>query len=331
MPVSTIIQGLFTRPSLNFLLGPLGSKKTWLALDLAISAAMGADWFGYQIIASEKEEVYGRKDRTPFPLVRGRAGDGVCLPALYIDEDTGQHEFFRRMRSVLIAHHATLYTPIHFGSGHHYDLANLHDLKSIVDLALSVTAGFIVIDMPINFDLYFTRQSIHSQNSVLANLLKFAHQLNAAVLVTLHTRKRRTNLGSALVSAGVSHVLAVDSTFDDPYIHLRTIASAGLDPISIAAKTHISRDFFDIVPTSREPISPIGAIGRRVLHHLALFGDSTSADLKTFIPRAAPTRITSVIYELNKDGYIRRVDSAGKGSAATYAITPAGRLLCAVK
>ncbi len=38
---------LFPRPSLNFILGTFGSKKTWLALDLAVSVALGRGWLDF--------------------------------------------------------------------------------------------------------------------------------------------------------------------------------------------------------------------------------------------------------------------------------------------
>jgi hypothetical protein len=41
---SSVHPSLFACPSVNFLLGPLFSKKTWLALDLAVSLAAGNRW-----------------------------------------------------------------------------------------------------------------------------------------------------------------------------------------------------------------------------------------------------------------------------------------------
>ncbi len=41
---------LFTRPSLNFLLGTPGSRKTWLAIDLAVCLATGQPWLDNRIL-----------------------------------------------------------------------------------------------------------------------------------------------------------------------------------------------------------------------------------------------------------------------------------------
>lgn len=45
-PLDWCVDGLFARPSLNLLVGDPGSKKTLLALDLAVCVAMGVPWLG---------------------------------------------------------------------------------------------------------------------------------------------------------------------------------------------------------------------------------------------------------------------------------------------
>ena len=46
--LSWIVHGLFARPSFNLLVGDPGSKKTYLAMDLAACVANGIPWLGHQ-------------------------------------------------------------------------------------------------------------------------------------------------------------------------------------------------------------------------------------------------------------------------------------------
>lgn len=55
-PKPSPLPSLFACPSVNFLLGPFLSKKTWLALDLAVSLASGSRWLGYLILPLPKGE-----------------------------------------------------------------------------------------------------------------------------------------------------------------------------------------------------------------------------------------------------------------------------------
>lgn len=114
-----LLHGLFNRPSLNFILGTPGSKKTWLALDLAVSVALGRGWLGYQ---------------------------GPATSALYMDEELGLTAFQQRLRSVFLARRAGPKTPFHFSSITRYDFAQSNDVEQLAAQVRSVGAGLIVID-----------------------------------------------------------------------------------------------------------------------------------------------------------------------------------------
>jgi hypothetical protein len=293
-----LLRGLLARPGLNVFLGPLSSKKTWLALDLAVSVALGRGWLGLS---------------------------GPPAPALFIDEESGPLSLWDRLPRVLAAHRAPPDTPFHFATGCRYDLADPRDTAALAQTARSLGAGLIIIDAPFNFRLDLDRNKLLSHHRALLNARHLAQDADAAMLILLHTKKRRTPLGSALASFGLDHVLAVDSPYGQPYIHLRTISSKGYDPISIKAEAR--KGSSTISPSSQLPVTPLGEAGFEILHYLARVGTSTTADLAAHCITATPTRIRTLIHELVCDGYLQRANPGGRGSVAAYQLTPAGRHL----
>jgi len=60
---SWLLPGLFVCPSVNFLLGPLFSKKTWLGIDLAVSLAASGRWLcdgdSTRRVHPQRRRIYG--------------------------------------------------------------------------------------------------------------------------------------------------------------------------------------------------------------------------------------------------------------------------------
>lgn len=316
-----ILSGLFTRPSLNFLLGPLWSKKTWVALDLAVSCALGRDgWLGLGYTQAVLRA--SRLCERGKPSLRGES-----VPVLYVDEDSSLAYFQSRLRRVLLAHRAIPGTPVHFISRPRYDFARPQDVADLAADSKAVGACLVVIDMPINFALHNDGLDPLAHHRALTGLLDLAEAAHAAVLVIQHTQKRRSTLATALVSAGAAHVLAVDCDFDQPTIHLRTLASCGLDAISITAQAWIGRDSFFLSPSSVKPSSSLGPAGHELLRYLARFGRASTRDLMLNLISAVPTRVRTLIHELVRDGFIHCTQRGASGHPAVYALTPAGSRL----
>lgn len=90
------VEGIFSRPSLNLLVGAPGAKKTWLALDLAVSVASGEPWVGHQT---------------------------KPMPVLILDEEGGLLRTWDRLARVLRGHHSPPKTPVYFIPPSGFDFA----------------------------------------------------------------------------------------------------------------------------------------------------------------------------------------------------------------
>jgi hypothetical protein len=285
----------FPRPGLVFILGTPGSRKTWLGLNLAVSAATASRWHAVG------------PNRT-LPLT----------PSLFISYDLGEHSLRQFAHFTLLAHKATNDTQFFFSSQTDF---NLH---AIFNTAGSTKAGFIVLDSPFGHQPFQDPSEVFSRTVSFPLLNYFAAKSHATLVILLHTRKRRTSIGNALLAAGAHHVLAVDAPFGQPLVHLRTTnALPGIVPLSITARGPFTPYKLPRNPNERPPVSPIRSAGRGLLKFLNANGPSTTAELVKRAP-AKRKRTLNLIHELLADGYIHRIDGGGRGVLATYTLTPAG-------
>ncbi len=294
--MSWLLDNLFVRPSLNVLLGPLGSKKTWLGLDLAASVAADGSWLGFR---------------------------GPQSPSLFVDKALGASELQRRVRSLLSARGSSAKFPFYFYSNF-TPLTDPQESVYLLSQAKILTLGFIVIDSPFFLSLYLNRHKLHALFPILENLRNLAIAANAAILLIHDLSKHRTDLAAPLLDMGVDHVLAVEPLAKEPIVHLRTLAAQNLAPISILARFN-SNGSFNLSSSPSTPTT-LGIAGQKVLAFLSSV-DAATTKMILFSVSDNSGRVGNVIQELLTDGYICRANPGARGSVALYAITPAGRQL----
>lgn len=291
----------FPRPGLVFILGIPGSRKTWLGLNLALRAATTSRPAGSRPAGS-------RWLGLPLP----------STPSLFIDYEGGEATLWHRVRSMVLSARASKTTPFYFA--YQSEL----DLQSLVNTARDQQLGFIVLDSPFGITSFKTTADVIDRAASLRALNDIAEQLQATLVVLLHTHQRRTSIGSILLAAGVQHVLALDAPFGQPLVHLRTInALPGIAPLSITAPGPFTPYKRPRHLGQYPPVSPIGPAGRQLLTYLTNHGLSSTADLQQN-STSTPVRVRNLIKELVKDGYVRRANPGAGGTPASYQLTPAG-------
>jgi putative DNA primase/helicase len=116
-PIRWRVKGIIPEKGIGAIYGPSGSAKTFLALDMAIGIAQGAEWFGYRV----------RRCPVVYVCLEGEAGLSVRLGAYSTK--------------------GTIPRNIHFLD----QPLNLLDSKDVVDLTTAIrgreaTQGLVVID-----------------------------------------------------------------------------------------------------------------------------------------------------------------------------------------
>lgn len=290
-----LVQGVFSRPSLNLLVGAPGAKKTWLALHLAVCVTTGQPWLG----------------RTTQPT-----------PALIVDEEGGLQRTWSRLARVLCGLNAPRSAPLHFIPPAFHNFAEENVVIPLVQRALSLNAGLIVIDCLKNIMPGTDENNVLSVQPVLSNLRRLCIQADLAVLVIHHTNKQGIFRGSSALASGVDHMLLVQSAPQDTHIHLSTIKARDIEPLSLTAQACFAPDAFTL-SLAQQPSHPvkIGSSARAVLLTLAELGEAGPPQLAA---QRTGSRTRALIHELASAGYIARTNPGHRGTPALYALTPLG-------
>jgi predicted transcriptional regulator len=306
-----LVEGFITSPSVNLLVGDAGSKKTLLAIDLAVSVALGTPWLG-------------------FPVSQG--------PALYVDEETGIHRLWGHMHAALNGHDASSSTPLDFVSLGGYDLSSESDSQALTQRALSFDSRLIVIDALADV----TRgdeNSLAGVQPVLFNLRRMADYCQAAVLVIHHNNRQGGFRGSSGIAAGVDLMLGVESAPNDPLVNLFAVKARHHVPPPITARAHFENSadgklhkvwFTNSNETRIPKPKPIRSTSATaILDFLATSQESTSDQIVTALNISLGT-VRNVIQQLKIAQLIEREDKfavSDKGKRAVYRLTAQGRQL----
>jgi len=301
------VQELLPQPSLTVIVGDPGSKKTYLAIDLAACVALGKPWLGRPVNQS---------------------------PVLLIDEESGLLHLWGRLNASLHAHQAGWHTPLHFISLGGYDLRAPKDAEELTHRALSIDARLIVIDALAGV-MGGDENSLASVQPALHHLRRMAEYCRAAVVVLHHTNRHGVFRGSSLISAAVDLMLSVESAPDDPLITLRTLKARQLAPLPFCARANFEtapdgRSRFWLSQTDDHPSLPdLGikptnvttTVASALLDFLASSRQATVSEIFTYLDSVAQGTIRNVLQRLMVSGLVTRADGGPQGKKAVYKLS----------
>jgi hypothetical protein len=271
-----VVPGLFARPSLNILVGDPGSKKTYLAMDLAICISNGIPWLSFSAEAHQSEPLavceskhkngennlekrYSAQPSSLLPRCEATQGSATPkaekadhsfssagspqpkktpVPVLFIDEESGYLQMWSRFNSVLHAHNSDPGTPLAYTSLAGYKLNDPEDTDALIKRALSMKAGLIIIDAL--SDLLSAIDSNGSIQTVLFNLRRLSDTCHAAVVIIHHTNREGGYRGSSSIAAAVDLMLEITSPPADNLITIRTLKSRFQSPDPFYALAHFA-------------------------------------------------------------------------------------------
>jgi hypothetical protein len=286
------VGGVFTRPSLNLLVGAPGVKKTWLALDLAVSVATGQPWLGHPTEAA---------------------------PVLILDEEGGLQRTWERLGRVMRGHSAPAETPVYFIPPSSFNFSRQESADSLAARANSLGVGLIIIDALVNIMPGCDENNVLSVQPVLDNLRYLARQTGATVVVIHHTNKQGIFRGSTSLSSGVDHLLLVESSPQEDLVELTTVKARDVEPVALTALCHFTADSFHATRTDHLPPIKLSTPALALLKDLAQRGSAPISALSSADRTASRTR--TLLSELTAAGFVVR-NPGSRGTRALYSLSP---------
>lgn len=299
-PRQWLVADLIARPSLNLLVGPAGAKKTYAALDLAVSFARARPWLGR-------------------PTQQANV--------LWVDEESGPNRFLDRLAQLMRAHQAESDLPFHLASLAGFDLRNPADLLTLTAKAHETSASLIVIDPLIGVITGIDENSVYHLAPLFRDLRTLADRANAALLLIHHTNKSGLYRGSTHLRAAVDLMLTAHSAPHTPYIEFQTEKTRDIAPQRFAAQAHFKppgpdpqRVWFTAanLTTVRRATQPLSPALQHVIEYLEKHGPSPTKALTAAPRNCTPAQARRAIFTLLNQGLISRTNPGAQGTLAMY-------------
>jgi hypothetical protein len=292
--ISWIIRDHLGRRWVCIWFGEPGSKKTWILLDQAVTVAMGEEWLGFQSYRTK---------------------------VLFVDEESGEERFLRRLGDAMRAHNAPADLPIRYTSLAGFNLTDPSGAAKLERVIAAVQPGLVIIDAFADLMLGGDENLVRDTQPILACLRRIAERQNCAIEVVHHVNKSGDYRGSTALKGAVDCMISIESRPDSNLITFRAEKTRDVVIQPFAATSHFDIGKFHLteadLETGGEKLSPSEAY---VMRYLEANGPSTVQIIMDHADVCTEETARRAVYNLTGKGLIRRTNEGGKGKEATYEV-----------
>lgn len=282
---------------ITLIFGHPGTKKTWIALFLAICVAIGKDWLGFKTKQTK---------------------------VLWIDEETGDQSIGRRIRMVIRGVLGDDQTPIDYISLHGFKLDNPKQSEDTLELTTIVNNGgygLIVIDSLADI-MSGDENLVKDVRPVFQNLKIVANTTNAAIVIIHHSNKAGSYRGSSFIKGFIDVMIQVESENGSDLISFHTEKIREDERQAWSTKAVWEPDQFYLQP-SQAKVKPVFSIAE--IFVMEFLDTNKAANVDTIANSAdvcSDLSARKAVYGLAKRGITERIPHPGK--KAVYTLTAQG-------
>jgi len=296
-PMDWLVDGLAPATGVALLFGDPGAKKTWIALHLAVSVAMGADWLGRA-------------------TKRG--------PALVLDEESGDLRMRRRLAAVMRGLNAPADLPLAYVSLAGFKPGDLGDLAEIDGILAQVQPALVVLDALADV-LTGNENAVEDVMPLMQALRRLAEDHHCLVLVIHHANRANGSYrGSSAILGAVDLAVQVTSQPSSPNVDFEITKTRDGEPGTFAAAaawTDLPEETFTLEEATPRAKRPHYSRSEEfVLRYLEEHGPSLLTDIVNHADTCSAGAARMAVYALARKQIVRRCDSGGPGAVATYAL-----------
>ncbi len=295
-PVDYVVEKLVTNSSVDVFFGEPGSKKTYSALSLAVCVANGKPWLGFATRQS---------------------------PVLYLDEESGERRFTRRLGEALRGELCDEHSPIHYVCLASFKLDTSADPVIIQGLIEGVGARLVIFDALA--DLMDGDENDKADvQPVFNHLRKIAEATDSAVMVIHHAGKSGGYRGSSAIKGAVDLMVQIGSENGSNFVNFHSEKNRDGDKMSWAAEAVWTTDQFYLRAVDvREKTKPVSKSPEYVLRFLKKHGASAIPDIMAGADTCGAEGARKAVYSLADLKMLYRTNpgETGQGKAAIYDLT----------
>jgi hypothetical protein len=289
-PIDYIVDGLITNSSVNVFYGEPGSKKTYATLSLAVCVANGKNWLDFQTKKT---------------------------PVLYVDEESGERRFSRRLGEAIRGELCDFSSSIHYVCLAGFKLSDLNDPVLIQALIEETGARLIIFDALADL-MDGDENDKKDVQPVFNTLRKIAERTDSAILIIHHSNKQGGYRGSSAIKGSVDLMVQVSSENGSELINFQSEKNRDGDQARWAAEAIWTESEFYLKASDRRP-NERREREKYVIRYLTEHGPSYIFDLIAAPDTCTPGGARQGLYALAKQGKVRRTNPGDR--KAMYELT----------
>lgn len=301
LPINWVVEGVLAVPGVGVLFGGPGTKKTYTALHLAVSVAMGKEWLGHSV------------------------QQGTVL---IIDEESGEQRLDLRLAQVMRGLLAPVDIPLAYVSLANFQLSNQRDVVEIEGLVGQVQPRLVIVDALTDV-APGDENSSKDMQPIMQTLRYLAARYACAILILHHsTKSGKTYRGSSVIKAAAELMLAVESKDGQARVNFTSDKTRDGQAFTFAGHAIWSGEDKDNLTftlqttTKAVPTPHINQTQRCIIDFLTREGQGTMKDIQGYSQSQNCTAKATdqAVRQLTKAAVLRRVDGGGQGSTGTWEV-----------
>ena len=297
--IDWVIEELLAVGSVGVFFGAPGSMKTWSCLHLAVCLSTDMDWLNHEVQPGA---------------------------VLIVDEESGHRRMNRRLGAIMRGLNAPATIPLSYITLAGFNLANEADQKALLEAVDKETPRLIVIDALVDIIGGGDENKVESVQPVLQFLRMIAETRACAILLIHHSTKvGNTYRGSSAIAGAVDLLLLCEKIAGGTTIHLSVAKNRDGEPTSFDAVGTWTNANDPALATFRMAPTVSGSQSARysnaqqyVIDYLTQHGASLLTDIQNHASSCSSAAARTATYRLTRQNIVRRCDSGGPGTSATY-------------
>lgn len=243
---------------------------------------------------------------------------------LFVDEESGEYEFNKRVREVINGINGDQNIPFFYTSLSLFNLTQKSDLNELEKLVIDYAIKFVIIDSFMDITPGVDRNSSKDITPVMQGLKLIAVKHKCAIVIIHHNNKRGGYTGNTAIKDAADSMITMKKQ-----LNVITVKSEKFrygPPFEFSAKMIFEKDKVHL--TSAQKIT-FGFAQEYVIKYLAENGNSSMSDIKKCATSCKPEAARLAVMDLSKSSYVKRTDKGGPGTEGFYDLADEGNKVAA--
>ncbi|GAH33360.1 unnamed protein product, partial [marine sediment metagenome] len=243
---------------------------------------------------------------------------------LYIDEESGETWFSRRLQQTIKGAFGDEDTPVEFVCNAGLMLDDKNDIAELESLITRSGAGLVIFDALTDI-MSGDENSKKDVQPILSRLKKIADKTQCAIVVIHHSVKHGGYRGSSAIKGAADLLVKIESKEDSEWINFKTEKVRHIEFAKFTGMATWTEDQFYLTRTegTEAIIKPLSRSKKYVIGYLKDNGASKLPEIVGAADMCSESAARQAVYALVESEHIHRVnpDERGRGAVAVYDLT----------